>query len=481
MNRYITISFAALLLFVGACKPSEFDDTNVDPNNPSSPNTALLLTSAIRNLGSQTAGITGFEKDLYPQYLSEIQYTNASRYFNRVFDYNPIYNGPLEDLQTIYTLNTSSEKEASYVKIGGSNANQIAIARILKAFYFLHLTDRWGDIPYSEALKGSEVLLPKFDRQKDVYTSLFKELKEAAGQFDGGAISGDILFNGDFENWKSWAISLRMVMALRLSKVDPTTGKAEFTAAMSDGAPILSNDQNAVFRFLADANNQNPYYNNYLSRKDYAVSEPFINQLVSISDPRLPVFANKTTDGNQYKGMPYGLVTGAGYSIRNVSLIGDAFSAQDAPVDITTAAQMNFVLAEAAKLGWISGGDGLASDYYNKGIQASLDEYGVGSSYTAYVGQAAIAYSMNDGLQKIITQKWIAGFMGNGYEAWADYRRTGFPVLSPGPSPQSPDGQIPRRQQYPTTENDLNKANYNTVIQAQGPDLLNTRIYWDKQ
>jgi hypothetical protein len=272
-----------------------------------------------------------------------------------------------------------------------------------------------------------------------------------------------------------------MIMALHLSKADPATGKTEFQAALTDGV-LASNADNVVFKYLADANNQDPYYNNYdvAKRYDYAVSEPFINALTALNDPRLPVFVDKSIDGGVYKGMPYGLRNGTGYSQRNVSLIGAYFRAQNAPLSITTYNQILFSEAEAAKLGWIDGGDTKAQELYLKGIQASFDQYSLGSSDT-YAKQATVAYSPAKAIELIQTQKWIANFLGNGYESWTEFRRTGFPALSPGPEPLTLDKQIPRRQAYPTTERDLNSANYQAVLTSQGPDELNTRVWWDKK
>lgn len=477
------LGIAALLATVlAACSPGDFGDKNIDPNNPSTPNTNLLLSNAIRSLGSPTAGIAGFAKDIYPQYIGEIQYTSESRFQSKVYDYGPIYTGPLADVQTIINLNTdAATKDQPYVKVGGSTANQIAAARILKGFYFLHITDRWGDVPYSQALKGTEAFQPVFDKQQDIYKDLFKEFKEASAQFDAGVLNGDFLFNGNLTRWKKWAASLQMTMALRLSKVDPTTGKAEFLAAQTAGV-LASNADNVVFQYLADANNQGPYYNNYTvaKRYDYALSEPFVNSLTALSDPRLPVYANKSTDGALYRGMPYGLRNGTGFSQRNVSLVGTFFQAQNAPLTVTTYNQLLFSQAEAAKLGWIPGGDATAEDLYLKAIQASFDQYGVGPS-TTYVKQAGVAYSPAKAIELIQTQKWIANYLGNGYETWAEYRRTGFPVLTPGPDPFTLDKQIPRRQGYPTTERDLNSKNYEAVLATQGADELNTRVWWDKK
>ncbi|MBO9561303.1 MAG: SusD/RagB family nutrient-binding outer membrane lipoprotein [Niastella sp.] len=488
--KYITSALLVTTVVVSCSKPSDFGDLNVDPNNPSDPNTALLFTNAIRSgLSSGTGAVTAADPLLYVQQLSEVFYTNASRYSSRIFDYNALYNGPLNDLQTIIDLNTNAEtKSKPYVVAGGSNANQIAAARILKSFIFMQMADRWGDIPYSAALKKLEDITPAFDKQQDVYKALFTELKQAAAGIDGGAgPAGDILLGGDMDWWKQWAASIRLTIALRLSKADPATGKTEFAAAFNDGV-LEDNAHTIKYNYLSDANNQNPWYNNYVvgKRYDYAISKTLVDKLAAVNDPRLPVFADKTAAGT-YVGMPYGLTSPVGYSAGtignpgNISLIGSAFRQQNSPAGVTTFAQIQFSLAEGAHLGWIPGGEAAAATYYLAGIKASLEQFGVGAGYAAYVAQPAVVYNAANAVELIQTQKWIASYLGNGYESWAEWRRTGYPVLTPAPgaAPVS-GGQIPRRQAYPTTERDLNSENYNIVIGRQGADELTTRTWVDQ-
>lgn len=491
---------ATALTIATGCKPGNFGDLNVSPNSPSTPQTSLLLTSAERYIGRTTAVtsvatapgiINEYAAKLYIQQLSENLYTSESRYNTKVYSYNGIYAIPLEDLQTIITLNTGdATKNAPYVVNGGSNANQIAAARILKAFYFQNMTDRWGDIPYSQALKGSEVLTPTFDKQQDVYTSLFKELKEAAAQFDtGAALKGDILFGGSVAKWKKFAATIRLNMALRLSKKDPATGKTEFNAALADGV-IASNADNVVYNFLAESANENSVYYNYEVNKrvDYAISKTLVDAMSTINDPRIPVYADPTSTGT-YVGMPYGLKQadagaynpGAPGKPGNISLIGKAFRSQNSPVRIFTYPEVLLSIAEAYKLGWISGApdDAMAATNYTNAINASFALNGV-TAPAGYFTQVGVAYNPTDAVKLIITQKWIANYMGYAVEAWSDWRRTGFPVLSPSPFPQNKSGQIPRRQAYTTDEASLNNANYQAVIASQGPDELSTPVWWDK-
>jgi len=465
-------------LFLFSCT-GEFDQINIDPNNPAEPNTALLLSNAMRHLGNQGSGIAGWAKDLYPQYMSEIQYTSESRFQNKIYDYYGYYNGPLLDLQTVINLNTDGETSGlPYVQAGGSTENQIAVARILQSFLFLHMTDRWGRIPYSEALQGMENLTPKFDSQQEIYTGIFNTLEAAAQQLNpSGTLNGDILLDGDIGHWIKWANTLRMVAALHLSNVDEATAQAEFVAA-AEASIISSNSDNVYFQYLADANNQAPLYNNYFpaNRKDYAVSEKVIEVLDGLDDPRLPVYAEPAIASGEFIGMPYGLAEGDDQLTQEtVSMIGSKFTAQNYALPITTYAQVQFMMAEAAFRGWLSGD---AAAYYNAGIEASMEQHDV-EAPASYFSQNGVAYEESNALELIITQKWIANYQANGYESWVDWRRTGIPALDPGPAPLSDNREIPRRQGYSSSEPGLNEASYNAAIEAQGPDEFSTRVWWD--
>jgi hypothetical protein len=491
ISKYI---IGAGVIILASCKVG--GDVNVSPNNSPNVQTGYMLSSALQFLGGingagATTNINSFCGELYSQYMAETQYNSESLFSLKQYDYATYYNGPLLDLKTIIAVNTDPVKKAlSSTTKFGSNNNQIASARILTAFIYLTITDRWGDIPYTQALSGTSNVTPAFDAQKDIYTALMKELDEAQKQFDNGAaLTGDILFSGDNTKWKHWANSLHAIMALRLSKVDPTTGKTEFAKAVTGGL-MSSNDDNASYAYLAATTNENPYYTNYRNgRYDYAVSALLVNTLSDLKDPRLPVYASPTSSST-FAGLPYGaqgdfLKTfhiGTRKVPGNISQIGLAVSNQSSPTVWTSYAQVLFTQAEAAHLGWISGGDGAAADFYNQGVTASLTQNGVSSTdASAYLNQASVKFSASTALNQILLQKWIAGFLGDGWESWAEYRRTGLPkLLDPVPGSLSPGQNVPRRQQYPQTEANQNKANYSAVIARQGADVMNTRMYWDK-
>lgn len=472
-NTFLKTFLGASLLFV-ATSCDNFGDMNVSPNSPANPNTASLLTGAMRGVGGV---ITNIVPALYVQQFGDVTYIEESRYKTVQFDYNGTYTGPLNNLQYIIKLNTD-EATKNTAAANGSNANQIAIARILKAYYYQSITDRWGDIPYTSALQGDKNFSPAFDSQQAIYNDLFKELKEAQAQFDGGkAVVGDIILNGNAAKWKKFANSLRAIAALRLSKIDAAKGKAEFAAAIADGV-ITSNSDNVTFKYLADANYEHPLYNNYITgnRKDFAVSSTFVNYLTKLQDPRLPAMADKNING-EYRGVPYGVFP-VTWKAQDVSLAATSMRQQNSAVNVTTYAQVLLAQAEAVKLGWITGD---AKNLYEAGIKASMEQWGVytDAAHKAYIAGADVAYSDAKAIELISSQRWIALFY-QGVEAWAEWRRTGFPVLAPAAKPLNGGTAIPRRMAYPPTEATLNKTNYDAVLTKQGKDDQYTRVWWDK-
>lgn len=305
---------------------------------------------------------------------------------------------------------------------------------------------------------------------------------------NGAAVEGDILFGGDMQRWKQFGNTIRLVAALRLSNANPSKGQSEFQSAISDGV-IMDNSENIMFTHLAEEASDNPWFDRFETRKDYTVAKPLVDYMQSTGnggmmdvamDPRLPVYADGTegSQGADFVGMPYGLSEAQAGDIANtvVSFLGSSLRQQESVTYVYTAAQVLFSMAEAAQMGWISGS---AEDYYNEAIMASLDQYGVIAGYDSYIQNSEVAFDSNRALEQIGTQKWVALYL-NGYEAWAEWRRTGFPALAPAAAAQNESGQIPVREAYPTTARDNNGDNYEAVVARQGADGLDTKVWWDK-
>jgi len=500
MKKLFYIKLVVALLVMGAGCTKFSDNINVDPNVPTRVSNAQLLTYALNQLPAVIDAPSGL---LYVQYWSEKPYTDVSRYAVVNYDFYSIYTEALENLQTILNTDKFDINE-------GSANNQKAVARILKAYFFWHMTDRWGDVPYFNALKAKENFAPAYDRQKDIYYDLMKELKEAVAQIDNGNnITGDVLYGGKMDSWKRFANSMRLLMALRLSKVDAAKGKQEFIDALNAGV-FTDNSQNAVYVHLADAANQSYWYSvvNVLNRPWYWASKTLVDYMRPLNDPRLKIFADKNISG-AYNGVPYGLDGNAVGAIpsASVSFIGVHVRAQNSPTYITTYAQVLLAIAEANKLNWLTGGDAEAKSKYEAAIQASVRQWnrlsfktyddgrdkqvekvlydandtGDTTGLAAYLALPEVVYNGTEALKKIAYQRWLHLYM-NGYEAWAEWRRTGFPVLTP--APDNGGLPIPRRQAYPVKEQNINGDNYRTAITAQpglgGKDDLNGRVWWDQ-
>jgi hypothetical protein len=473
-NKILAAAMGVTLITGAGCKKfKDFGTLNENPNQTAVPITSALLASVMSNIGGTAANTRG---GLYAQQFSETQYTETSLYAEPKVDFDATYIGPLMDLQNIINVNSdpsTAERALPY----GSNANQIATSRILKAYYFWILTDQYGDIPYFTALKGAGN--NKYDTQESIYKDIIKELREAAAQFDGGlTVKGDVMYGGDVAKWKKFANSLRMLVALRMSKAAPALAQTEVAAAASAAGGLLSsNADNARISYPGGAY-KNPWFALYDGRSDFAMSNVIDNFLTNNNDPRLAQF------GSNDVGFPYGLTRAQAVAFDNsvggqyARILKPALRAETAPITILNYAVILFAQAEARQRGWITTGPTVA-ELYKMGIQASWAEWGVTGDVDAYIAQPAIALTAGTELQKIAVQRWLATYP-NGLQAWFEWRRTGFPVLTPTPNATNTGGQIPRRYVYGTNEYGLNADNVKEAAARIGGDTQDTRIWIDK-
>ncbi|MCO6359607.1 SusD/RagB family nutrient-binding outer membrane lipoprotein [Roseivirga pacifica] len=467
--KYILVLF----LFVGCT--GDFEELNTNPNDPVSVPTAYLMTSAQRS-AIYSFNTTGM---LYAQHWAETQYTSTSTYETEEASFNGYYTGALADLQTIINLNTNEATKGA-AAASGSNDNQIAVARIIKVWLFQEITDIWGEIPYSEALAGVENITPAYDTQESIYTSLVNELEEAAAQIDVNAagMEGDIIYGGDMAKWRKFANSLRVRVGMRMSEVAPAVAESVVSSAL--GADVFAdNSDNALYAYLSDAANDNPYYQHFLTRTDYAVSDVLVDFMKQRNDPRLPVYANTTGDNttDEIVGMPYGVSEAIAGSVTNASISfpGDFVRSATSAGVIMTHSELLFLQAEAIARGWVAGD---AAATYNEAILSSMEYFGVDAAdAAAYLTEADVVYDAANYRQLIGEQKWLALYT-NGMESWSEWRRLDYPTLVPAPNAQE-GREIPRRRAYTSREYNLNEANINAAVDRQGADVMSTRVWWD--
>ncbi len=484
LTRYATAA-AGIVLALGsaACFDDGITGVNDNPNSPTEVQPQVLFPQGVTAAVAQARG-SGFDltfTGLWAQYYSKVQYVDEDWFQIRptTIDayWSNFYAGPLEDLQTA-------------IEQSGDRGGLAAPALVMRAWTLGVMTDIWGDIPFTESSKGEEGLFtPVYDPQEVVYDSLFASLATAASLLPGDESYGsaDPIYAGDNAKWERFANSLRARFAMRLSKVDANKAQSELQAAFAGGV-FTSNADNAVLEYPGGGMGDNSWYTNFLSRDDHRISKAIVDTLLSLNDPRVAVFAAETPDyaaggdGEPYVGLPNGLSTAdaadyLGNGIQQTSRIGDFFSEDDSPQYLMTYSEVLFIQAEAVARGWMTGD---AAALYNQAITASMNQFGItdAAAIAAYLAQPAVAYNAATGLRQIAVQKWIALF-GQGVEGWSEWRRTGYPNLTPVPEAKTEGKVIARRLQYPNSEQSFNPANLQAATAAQGGASMTNRLWWD--
>ncbi|MBQ0025195.1 MAG: SusD/RagB family nutrient-binding outer membrane lipoprotein, partial [Bacteroidales bacterium] len=410
---------------------------------------------------------------------------------------NGFYYHTIKELNTIIAMNEDPEQNQlpNVAAFCTSNANQIAAAKTLRAYYMMSISDILGAVPYTEAWKGDEdVWQPKYDSQEDIYKMMDAELCEAYNLFDEKAplnSTYEILYKGDIAKWKKFNATLRMMMAIKMAEVDPANGKARFAKAFADGGMTDVKDS---FCYTMDTKqgadyslyHQGTYYNTPVLR--WGPNAVIVEMLKEYNDPRM--FEYFTLDGyvgkvegdpkdvKSYKGVYYGLESNAAVdeAKKGACSIADKYMIQESTYGVITTARCLLVEAEAAKLGWISAS---AEDLYYKGIKASFDFEGA-EGYDEYIASDKVKF--NGTLEQIVTQRYLAGFMTDGIEAWSDWRRYNIPTL-PIMEGQAIEGitVYPYRMEYYNDDYNYNGEQVKKAVDTYlgGKDSRWSRVWWD--
>ncbi len=507
--KYIALLGAALL-GLSAC--SEFGDLNVDKNNTSNLDTRFLLLGAEGQTPTFSVNDTyNLWTQLTPCYLSEWNNIQFTKFRILELGTGDIYRKGIGNCELIIKM--ASDETAKGVVWLGNPVNQVAVAETLRAYFYMHLTDALGSLPYSEALKGDEGLFtPKYDTQEFIYTDLDKRLTEAYKMFEEGKNLNpnfDVMYKGDIAKWKKLNASLRMMMAIKLSDVAPEVGKMRFAKAYADGG-ISTNDANFAFPYLLENDYANPIYKNAVvqGRRDYQPSNIIIDKLNELEDPRvatiaLPSVIVKDEDENYksggiFEGYVFGLSSEeAGKLMGTKSHFNPNYLKANTPLELVTAGHIKLIEAEAALRSWITAD---AQALYEEGVKLSFEDFGVAKAkydnvieevvnklkanedVATYLAQEKVTFTgtTEEKLQKIAVQRWINNFMRNGVEAWSDWRRLGFPKeIKPGQVAPDLEGMMPYRRLYDSDDFSANRAEYDKATNGGEDDKVTTRVWWD--
>lgn len=468
----VFIAFLALT----SCK-KELDKVNKNPNSLEQPDAKTLLSNTIVSEFYNNANVAWTLGNGLNQ-----QATFSQSYYNQAARFSPVTNEPYWNV-----LYEAARDANTLYGIGQTQKNALlqAAALTLRSYAFAQLTELWGDIPFTEALQGgSGVYTPKYDAQQTVYTDatigVLPSLRKADSLLKAnpnGLIGGDLLYNSNATSWRKFINALRLRYLLRVSsKIDVSS---EMQTIVTDG--ILMQDASASATLALPTTT--PYNFPSLTERagDFAVkymSSLLYNTFESTNDQaRITAYFSPVA----------GTASGAPFSFNNyggMPLVVDATSAQSSSSSnfnssftsgsnknllkarVITYAEQEFILAEAALKGLISGN---AENYYNAGVTGAFAEIGLDvSGYLMHSGVAFDNSSTTNALQQIITQKWIAN-INNGFEGWIEYKRTGYPNLDPGTgSVNLNGGQIALRFLYPTTEKSINSINYQSELKTMG-------------
>ncbi len=457
--------FASMLLIVSCDK--DFEEINKDPNNPTTIEAHLLLPSSVRTAQNliYNAQFGGDLGACWVQHYSKVQYHDESLYFLTrpgVIDsyWNNMYAVVISDADAMYNLAELEE-----------NNNLMAVALTLQAYGYSLLTDVFGDVPLSEAMRADEgIFLTKYDKQQDVYTGILELLTRANSLYGSGDIdeTSDILYAGDAAKWQKFTNSLKFRSLMRISgKVDVS---ADLQSLVNAGNMFDSNDDEAKLIYLSAAPSANPLWETVVDggRPEYKVNATIIDNMLANNDPRLPQIA-QLNDAGIYRGKPAGIINvpNSEYNYNNVSAIGLLYLDPTAPGFCMSNPELLFLMAEAAQKGYISGS---ASTYYEAGITASFEANQVSDG--GYIAANSLG---GNALEQIGTQKWLALY-GQGIEAWTEWRRVGYPALTPAIEGEL--DHVPTRVSYPTIEASVNSESYEAAVAAQGPDNLSTPLWW---
>jgi len=508
------ISFIVLIMAAGSCD-KRLEEINTNRVNPTSVDPAALLNNAIINLSYSTRSVI-FDMGIVQQLVTPNGGVLAGANFNQ--DSRDAGTGGA--IWALYYQNVIkyTRDVILQTKSVAGRSNLYNMARIVQAYAFMILTDEYGSIPYTEAGAGySELILfPKYENQQDIYPKLLTEFTEATAALTTNSTvaieTQDVLYTGNIAKWKKFGYSSLLRAGMRLSKVDAVKAQSTVQAAVAGGV-ITDNADNAYIRH--DANFTQPIGNmlNGSEAANFYLVKAFVDTLKFNNDPRLSAIAIRykgattgngqtvavgTTNPDDQIGMPMGYDNGTIKARATADGLASFYdysqldrrrmAKTSAPIFLVTAAQTNLLLAEARFRGWIS--SGTAAQYFTDGIKAHMDQMATYDAGSAVAGAARDAYVIAHPLlvgkemDQINTQYWIASFL-NCPEAFANFRRSGYPALTPNPygqpnNPDVPNGTFIRRLTYPTSELSVNTTNVNAAIASMGADKLSTRLWWDK-
>lgn len=491
LRKYFILS---VLLSVAVACDDDFGSFNLDPDAVTDVDPGMLFSQtqveySAMDMEPRTNYCHAFMQYGYSDFWSGTEYSLSDGISSRYW--NSFYSRVVKNLE--YVINYQLEGDDEMI-------NTLAAAKVWRVFIYQKLTDFYGSIPYSEAGKAFVgEYTPKYDAQDEIYNSFIAELREAISMFDAsaGAVRGDQFFaNSDatvqISRWKKFANSLLLRIGMRLVKVDATRAGALVAEAVNGGV-MESLDDMPVLVHSGVSNG----YNFALEDQHFFLHSTLVEHMKRTGDPRLDIYGAihsdengniTSTDTTQYEGYVFGVAPTNSYARISYPI----FQPGSTPFFVFHYAQVEFLLAEAVLRNFISGN---ASEHYQAGIRAHMKSLSrlptspevTDGEITAYLVDNTLTGTTDEQIELINTEFWVSGFVFDADEVWANWRRTGYPALTPNPetltgSVTDSPGRIPRKMPYPQSEFNLNSVELTKALSTYGNanDFnVASRVWWD--
>ncbi|MEJ1928791.1 SusD/RagB family nutrient-binding outer membrane lipoprotein [Nostoc sp. NIES-2111] len=462
MKNSISLLVAgALALSLAGC--SYDDKYTTDPNNPADAPIGTVLVQAEVGVGYTYGSDLARYDNQFTQQINGIanQSLIIGHYNFKQQDTDQMWDNLYRALYSFKDVRDKSLKLPA-----GNGYEYRALAYALMAHSYQVLTDHYGDIPFSDALRGADALQPKFDKQENIYPALHAYLDSAialSGKTSSLDIyipgpSSDPIFGGDMTRLKAFAQAMKARLYLHQVKQDPALAQQAYDFAT---AALASGFTSVKVSFPGDGQTSESPLSQFASQRgDITLCSTLVDSMTKYNDPRIYFYGDSTG---------FGAVVGAkpGEATTDASPPGSYLNRVDAPIYLFSLSELQFILSEAAFR--LTKNDEAATAA-NAGVTASFAQ--VGADGVADYLTANGTTTANVSLERIINQKWMSLFLDP--EVWTDMRRTGFPVI-PAPQDVESNGVFPRKWPYPQKERNLNSAN----VPTESNPAISTRMWWD--
>jgi hypothetical protein len=468
---------------------------------------------------------------LYAQYWAQTTYPDESQYnmVNRFIPDNFWTNGYKDVLMDLNTARQRIIETAVPEQLNlpdEQRDNMTAIIDVNMVYMYSILVDAFGAVPYSEAL-NPDILTPKYDAGEEVYNAIIAKLDDAISKLDPSAdafsSNQDLVFQGDVGMWKKFANSLKVRLAINISDKDAAKATTMINQALESG--VFESGEKASVQYLPTPPNTNPLWEDLVQsgRHDFVVANTMVNKLIRYKDPRLSIYGSgrpiaftKDDAGNYQdvkfttpdtvvlyypsqdlivkKATPFTLsateaetgvqtfragIYGSANAYSSRAHVGDLFHEPDLEGVIMDYGMVQFWLAEAVSKGLGITTDVTAEEYYNNGITASMNEWGITDqdAIDSYIFQPEVAFDAANWKQLVGTQEWLAQY-NKPFEGWTTWRRLDFKGFNVPAGLAESD--IPRRFIFPVEEATLNPVSLEGAKALVGGDNVQSKVFWDK-